>query len=187
MLQETQILENYSKFTNGCKKFIPNSEKLLAELGEDIQIAPASTALSLHCAYPGGLVEHILEIVKCANRINKTLDEPINQDSLMRVTLLAEIGKAKLYIMNTEEWSRTKQGKMYNFNEELASMKVGERSLYYALSYGCELTEDEAQAILNYEKEEDKSVRWHTNPIGKVLRTAIDFAIINEKKKEKNG
>lgn len=185
MLNEEQINKNYAKFVAGLNKYFGDeSIKLLDKLGNDILIAPASTLKSLHCAYPGGLVEHILEIVKCANRLNKALDKPVDETSLMKVALIAEIGKAKLYVINTNQWSIDNKGQMYNFNEELTSMRVGERSVYYALKYGINLTEDEVQAILNYEKEEDKAVKWHTNPIGKILRYAIDVAIINEKNRE---
>lgn len=184
MLNEEQINKNYARFSAGVTKYFSNPTTLLNELGDALMIAPASTLKSLHCAYPGGLIEHILEVVKCAAKINKALDNPVSEESLMRAALISEIGKANLYILNTNEWAITNKGQMYNFNEELVSMKVGERSAYYALKYGLDLTDDEYQAIINYEKEEDKSVKWHTSPIGKVLRYAIDIAIINEKNRE---
>ena len=181
MLNEEQINQNYARYTTGLAKYFKNSNTLLSELGEKLLIAPASSVKSLHCAYPGGLIEHILEVVKCASKINKALDNPVSEESLMRVALISEIGKAELYLINTDKWQIDNQGKVYIFNEKLASMKVGERSAYYALKCGLELSDTEYQAIINYEKEEDASVKWHTNPIGKVLRYAIDIAIINEK------
>lgn len=180
MLTQENIIENYERFVRGVTKCIPNGQILLEKYGQQLQVAPATTTNALFGSYPGGLIEHILEMVICAGKINKALRVPIDTDKLTKVVLLAEIGKANLYVFNTG-WSPSNQVKAYDFNPDLVSMTVGERSLYYALSCGCELTEDEAQAILNYEKDEEKSTKWHTQPIGKVLKFAFETAIINEK------
>ena len=40
------------------------TDELVKYLGEDLFTAPASTMKSLHNAFPGGLVEHILKTTK---------------------------------------------------------------------------------------------------------------------------
>jgi hypothetical protein len=71
---------------------------------------------------------------------------------------------------------------MYEFNDELTSMRVGERSAYYALKYGVELSEDEYQSIINYDKpEDDKQAKWHSSTLSTILKQANELAIIEEK------
>ena len=71
---------------------------------------------------------------------------------------------------------------MYDFNEELISMRVGERSIYYATKYGISLTEEEYQAILNYDKsEDDKQSKWYSSTLSTILKQANELAIIEEK------
>ena len=71
---------------------------------------------------------------------------------------------------------------MYEFKDDMVSMRVGERSAYYALSYGVTLTEEEFQSIVNYDKpDDDKQARWHSSTLGIILRQANDLAIIEEK------
>ena len=51
------------------------SKELLEYLGEDLLTAPASTMKSLHNAFPGGLIDHILKTTKYAIGINKLLPD----------------------------------------------------------------------------------------------------------------
>jgi hypothetical protein len=76
---------------------------------------------------------------------------------------------------------------MYEFNEELTSMTIGERSIFYIISNenGDMLTDIEYQAILNHDKSSsDKMSEWHTSPLGEVLKMAIKLAIMEEKSKK---
>ena len=150
--------------------------------------APASTMLSLHNAFPGGLVDHLLRVASYATKINETLPESLKQkkESLIRISLLHGIGKVGLYKPNKSDWHIKNQGKMYEFNEELTSMTVGERSIFYLIKYanGNMLNDIEYQAILNYDKPQtDKMSEWHTSQLGEILRTAIKLAIMEEKNK----
>ncbi len=148
--------------------------------------APASTMLSLHNAFPGGLVDHLLRVASYAVKINETLPEGLKQtkESVIRVSLLHGIGKVGLYTPCKSEWHIKNQGKMYEFNENLTSMTVGERSVYYMMSNenADMLNEFEYQAILNYDKDaSDKMSEWHTSPLGVILKMAIKLAIMEEK------
>jgi hypothetical protein len=73
---------------------------------------------------------------------------------------------------------------MYEFNEDLTSMTIGERSVYYIMSNGNGdmLNDLEYQAILNFDKDSsDKMSEWHTSPLGVILKMAIKLAIMEEK------
>jgi hypothetical protein len=73
---------------------------------------------------------------------------------------------------------------MYEFNDEISSMRVGERSIYYAMSHGVTLTEEEYSAILNFDKTDDKMAEYHNSTIGDLLKTAALFAVKHEKNKK---
>ena len=185
------MIELKEKINKNKETFLEKNElygilnkELLEYLGEDLLTAPASTMKSLHNAFPGGLIDHILKTTKYAIGINKLLPETMSADaqSIVKVCFLHQIGKTFLYKWCESEWHRNNQGKMYDFNEELTSMRVGERSVYYAMKYGITLTEEEYQAIVNYDKsEDDKQSKWYSSTLSTILKQANELAIIEEK------
>lgn len=188
MITQEQLQKNYIRYVNALEKYFPNkSTALIDYLGDDLLIAPASTNLNLHCAFPGGLIHHLLIVAKYAIKYNNTLDPVIKVDenSVMRVSLLCEIGKINLYVPNKDDWT-LKKGQGYNFNQTLVSMGVGERSLFYASQAGIKLTDAEYQAILNFGKINDNAAEWHTENLGEVLKVAVRTAIREEKVKKYN-
>ncbi len=185
------MVELKEKINKNNQTFIEKNElygiltkELLEYLGEDLLTAPASTMKSLHNAFPGGLIDHILKTTKYAIGINKLLPTgmDVEAQSIVKVCFLHQIGKTFLYKWCESEWHRNNQGKMYEFNEELTSMKIGERSVYYAMKYGVKLSEEEYQAIVNYDKpEDDKQSKWYGSTLATILKQANELAIIEEK------
>jgi hypothetical protein len=183
-LTKEKVGKNFQKFCATGEKYGFLTETLKEFLGVDILTAPASTMISLHNAFEGGLIDHTLTVTKYAVSINGILPDAlkVNQESLIKVCCLHQIGKAKLYIPETSEWHKENQGKMYKFNEELISMRIGERSAMYALSNGVSLTEEEYQAIVNFDKEDDdKMAKWHSTMLATILKQANELAIKEEK------
>lgn len=180
----TKIEKNKTRFIDSVKNngnFI--TDELYEFLGEDLWTSPASTTLQLHNCFPGGLVDHILKVTGYAIKINDTLPEKlrVNKTSLIKVSFLHQIGKIKLYLLNDTDWE-IKRGILYKFNEELPSMKISERSLYYCNQYGVKLSDLEFQAIMNFEKtDEDKQSRWYSDILSIILKQAIELAIYEEK------
>ena len=75
MLSKEQIETNKALFQQtlqGYDLFTPELEEFL---GEDLYTAPATTTTSMHGAFPGGLVNHLLSVTKHANTINKGMLE----------------------------------------------------------------------------------------------------------------
>ena len=179
-----RILKNKQTFLEKNELYGILNKELLDYLGEDLLTAPASTMTSLHNAFPGGLIDHVLKTTKYAIGINKLLPDSISVDaqSIVKVCFLHQIGKTFLYKWCESEWHRNNQGKMYDFNEELISMKIGERSVYYAMKYNVKLSEEEYQAIVNYDKpEDDKQSKWYGSTLSTILKQANELAIIEEK------
>ena len=182
-LKKEEIVSNMKKYIDTSKKFNFMTPELEDLLGADFIKAPASTMKKLHNAFEGGLVDHILRIMKHAYHINKGMvDEmQISMESLIKVVYLHQIGKTNLYLPETSKWHRDNLGRMYDFNEDLTSMRVGERSAFYILKCGINLTDDEYVAIINHDKSDDLQSEWHNSVIGDVLKVAIRLAIIEEK------
>ena len=184
MLDQKGINKNKKIFEMTNEKYHVYSNKLVKFLGESLFTAPASTLLSLHNSFEGGLMDHLIRVAKYAAMFNEILPENMRypKESILKVSFLCDIGKVFLYKPCESKWHRENQGKMYEFVEDNVSMKIGERSLFYALSNEVILTEEEAQAILTFDREDDdKMIRWHSTPLAKVLKTAVEFAIMEEK------
>jgi hypothetical protein len=184
MFSKQQILDNQAKVKEVSTKYNVFTDSLFNFLGDAYFQAPASTMLSLHNAFPGGLVDHSLKVCRNMIHINKLLPDTmkVNENSIVKVGLLAEIGKTFLYKPCESKWHRDNQGKMYEFNEDMESMRVGERSAYYAMKHGVELTDEEFQAIVNIDKPlDDKQAKWHSSTLAQLLRQATDISIAIEK------
>ena len=184
MLSKEQIEKNKSRLLETSEKYGVLSDSLLEFLGDDLFVAPASTSLDMYGAYPGGLLEHIFVASKYAVKVNSILPEKLQQDvsSILKCTILSQIGKVFLFVPNESEWHRNKLGKMYEFNEKLISMKVGERSAYYCSKYGVDLTEEEYQTILNSDKgDDDLQAKYHSTPLAQIVKQGFELAIFEQK------
>ena len=184
MSDKNSINKNKKIFEMTNEKYQVYTPKLVEFLGESLFTAPASTSTSLHNAYDGGLMDHLIRVAKKAAMFNESLLEEIkySKETILKISFLCEIGKVYQYKPCESEWHRKNQGKMYEFIEDNISMRVGERSLFYALYNGVILTEEESQAILNFDKKEsDDQSYWHSQPLTDILRSAVKFAIIEEK------
>lgn len=183
-LEQDKIVANTKKYFETTTKLGCMNDELMTFLGEEFIKAPASTLTSLHNSFEGGLIEHLLKVTSYAVRINDSLpkDEQVDKNVLIKVCLLHQIGKAKLYTPCESKWHRENQGKMYEFNENLVSMRIGERSAYYAISHGVTLTEEEFSGIINFDKVEDKMSVYHNSMIGDLLKMGSILAIKNEQK-----
>lgn len=188
-IEQTKIVANAKKYVDTGLKHGFMTDELINFLGEDFIKAPASDMVSYYYACEGGLIEYLLRVAFYAVRVNNALpdDEKVEIGSLLKVCLLHGIGKTKLYKPCESEWHRKNQGKMYEFNENLTSMRVGERSVYYALVNGVTLTEEETAAILFHDKTNDKMSDFHNSMVGDLLKMGITLAIKHYRKNLKNG
>lgn len=186
-LKQEQIIANAKKYFETATKLNFMTDELMSALGEEFIKAPASSRADYNNAFEGGLIDHLLNVAKYAVLINKSLpvEEQVEQASLVKVCLLSQIGKANLYTPCTSEWHRNHQGKMYEFNETLVSMRSSERSIYLALTYGVSLNQEEYIAILNFEKNDDKMSEYHNSMLGELLKMGSILAIKNEQKNNK--
>jgi len=189
MLTPDKVKKNATKFFETGDKYNCLTPQLLDVLGVDIVEAPASTRTDLNNAFEGGLIDHILRVTKYCVSLNGVLPKPqqVELESLIKVSMLHQLGKVNLYKKLDSAW-HNERGMMYEFNNDVTSMKVGERSAYLALSNGVKLTDIEYQAIVNFDKDDsDKQAKFHTSILGDILKAANMFAINEEKFNLNNG
>lgn len=185
-LTQAQIQKNKAIFLALNAKYQILPESLLAFLGEDFYHAPASTMTTMHNACEGGLLDHLLKTTEFAKKINDFLPPSLQQPALSvyRVCFVSGIGRTFMFVPNTNEWSR-KNGKIYEFSQTTAAMNAGERGALYALRNGMTLTDEEYQAVVHSDRfEEDSQVKWFGSPLTTILRHAIEFSIMEQKRRE---
>jgi HD superfamily phosphodiesterase len=187
-LSTNKIKANATKYFATAEKYDFMTQDLMDFLGLDIVKAPATTKLDSYNAYEGGLIAHLLNVAKYALKLNEIVPEhlQVEKGSLLKVALLHQIGKVRMFTPNKSQWHREHQGKMYEFNDDLIALTVGERSAKYALDNGIKLSDTEYQAIINYDKTDtDKQAKWHSEPLAIILRQAHDLAIMESKNEPK--
>jgi hypothetical protein len=184
MLTTQQLEANKQKFIDTNNKYEIFTPELLDFLGDGFYISPASPTLEMYGCFPGGLLNHLIKACKYAVQINDLLPETIkqNKESIIKCAFLSQIGKVFLFKPNPREWHRKNLGKMYEFTDDLVSLKTGERSVYYAINHGVKLKENEFQAIVNLDKDEtDKQAKYYSEALTNIVKQGIELAIIDEK------
>ena len=118
----------------------------------DFFTAPASTRY--HGAYPGGLLEHSLNVYDCLcdylarPRVRETYGLEFSEESVAIVALLHDLCKVNFYVesmRNVKENGQWKAVPYYTIDDQLP-YGHGEKSVYIASGY-MRLTRDEAFAI----------------------------------------
>jgi hypothetical protein len=185
MISLEKLEKNKKKFREVNNEYKIFSSELEMFLGENFYISPASPSTDLYGCYPGGLLDHLIKVCKYCLLLNDLLPEKIKKpkEKLIKISFLSQIGKVFLFKENPSEWHRLNQGKLYVYNDTGGiSMRIGERSVYYAVKYGVNLEEDEYQAILNTDKDnDDKMAKWYSSVISQILKQGFELALIEEK------
>jgi hypothetical protein len=186
MITAVRIEKNKELFLEKSREYNVFTKELEDFLGEDFFLAPASAYLNMYGCYPGGLVHHLLKVCKYSIQLNDLLPETMRQDktAIVKTVFLSQIGKTFMFVPNESEWHRTNQGKMYEYkdDESSVSMSIGERSAYYAMCCGVQLTETEYQAIIFANRgDSDKSGKWAYTPLAHILKLGFEMALLEEK------
>jgi len=132
--------------------------KMYTHFENRMSIMPASGFEHFHNAFPGGYVEHVLNVIECAqnlydlwNRMGSKCSG-YTREELIFSALNHDLGKVgdeniDMYIHNPSDWHRKNQGKIYNNNPELSFMSVPDRSLFLLQHFNVKYTLNESMAI----------------------------------------
>lgn len=132
--------------------------KMYEKYSERVCTSPASSTLSRHGCKPGGYIEHVNNIIKCAEKLYDTWTDcganttAFSKEELIFSVINHDLGKIgndteEYYIPNDSSWHVEKRGEIYKLNPSLTFMKVPDRSLYLLQLNGIEVSENEFLAI----------------------------------------
>ena len=187
MLTITQLENNKKKFLETNAKYNIFTKELLDFLGEDLYTSPSSSSSNMIGCYPGGLLHHIIKACRYAIKLNEILPDDMKEPvaSIVKVVFLCQIGKVFMFKLNDRP---NLNNKIYDFNDDIVRLHVGERSAYYALKYGVTLTETEFQCLVNIDKEsDDKMAKYFSSVLTQVVKNGFELAVMEEKNGKKQS
>ena len=158
MLQANKIEENWNNLIkliedsfSGERK--DNLLKMYNHLKDRMMFAPASSKEHFHNAFPGGYVDHVLNITRAVKSVYQTWKDHgahinFTEEEMIFATLHHDLGKVgddttDYYIPNESEWHRKNQGKIYTPNPKLQYMNVSDRSLWLLQKFDVKLNQTE--------------------------------------------
>lgn len=119
-------------------------EPIIGETLTDMMIhkgfcsAPASTRF--HGDYPGGLFEHSYNVTRCLLRYTERLGLKWTlEESPIKIGFLHDLCKTDIYVLD---------GEKYKIDNMSIVKGHGQKSVIYALRYGCKLNDEEIACIL---------------------------------------
>jgi hypothetical protein len=187
MLTIEQLEKNKAKFTETNQKYNIFTKELEEFLGDGFYTSPMSSSLNMIGCYPGGLLHHIIKACRYTLKINEILPDDLKQSvaSIVKVAFLCQIGKVFMFKLNDRP---VQNGKMYDFNDDIVRLHIGERSAYYAIKCGVQLDETEYQAILNIDKEsDDKMAKYFSSILSQIIKNGFELAVMEEKNGKKEA
>jgi len=195
MLTAEQIQSNWDEFCENIETYIssPRREKLLEfyEKYEDrIMMMPAAHKKEYHNAFPGGYVEHVNRVVRCAiKQQGLWADEgadmsTFTEEELVFSAINHDLGKMgdeenESYIPQTDKWRREKLGEDYMFNKAVPFASVPDRGLFLLQSHGIRYSFNEMVAIQTHDglyDEGNKKYLFSFQPEQKP-RTSLPFIL----------
>ena len=197
-LSADQIKTNWDKLISTIKDtFEEGSErrekllKMYHYFEERMMFAPGSGKIHYHNAFPGGYVDHILNVIRTCLRIHQVYkDMGMKMDYTEKEVIfcamhhdLGKIGdlKNEYYIPNESEWHRKNQGKIYNHNDKLHYMNVTDRTFWLLQHFGVTISEHEFLGIkLADGLYEEGNERYYKTYIeGNELKSNLPYLIHN--------
>lgn len=128
--------------------------------------APASSREEFHNCFPGGLLDHSLNVTRNLKRLADTLcPHKYTDDVLAFVGLFHDFGKIgdgsfEYYIPNESDWHR-KKGMLYETNKDCVQMPTSERGLFVLQNHGVLLTSEEYLAIRLNDGQYDETNKFY--------------------------
>lgn len=176
--QKMNVLRMKKTIFDGLlKKYEIGDERLIKWLETtDFYFAPANPSTNMAGCEPGGLVQHLINVGTYMLKQNEMLPEALKipKKDIVTVALLHDFGKINLFKINTNDYFR-KQGKLYEYNNDITPMQIGERTLYY-LQNLVTFNANEFQTILFFGKNDDKQAEYFGNIMVSMLRNAIKMS-----------
>jgi len=164
MLQAEQIKENWEMYRALIGATFPTRKDALNRMYDDFEdriiMMPASSIAHFHNAFAGGYVDHILRVMDCAKSLYiawKAMGSDMSgytMEELMFAAMHHDLGKIgfpgegnEVYQVETSDWHRKNQNKMYKHNENIPFSMVPDLSIWLLQEYDVKMSWNEYQAI----------------------------------------
>jgi len=166
-LTAEQIQDNWNELLSYIEEYIsePRKDKLLEfyeQYADRLMLMPAAHKKEYHNAFPGGYVEHVLRVIRCALKQAKLWEsegcdmDTFTTEELVFSALNHDLGKMgdeneESYIPQTDNWRKEKLGEDYMFNTKVPFSSVPDRGLFMLQSHGIQYTFNEMIAIQTHD------------------------------------
>ena len=156
---ETLIGYIHSHITGDRKENLLN---FYTKYQDRLMLMPAAHKKEYHNAFPGGYIEHVNRVIRCAIKQYKLWKDEgadvttFTKEELIFSALNHDLGKMgdeehESYIPQTDKWRREKLGEDYMFNNKLPFASVPDRGLFLLQSHGITYTFNEMVAIQTHD------------------------------------
>ena len=194
-LSAEEIQNNWNNFLNNIKMYITGDRKdqlikFYKKYEDRLMMMPASHKKEYHNAFPGGYIDHVNRVVRCAlKQSNLWGDEgcdmtTFTEEELVFSAINHDLGKMgddthESYLPQTDKWRKDKLGEDYMHNKEIAFAAVPDRGLFLLQQHDVKYTFNEMVAIQThdglYDSANDKYLKGYmpeTKP-----RTSLPFIL----------
>ena len=164
MLEAEKIKSNWERYLEIVNTSFPTRKDALNRMYDDLEdrmvFMPASSMEHFHNAFAGGYVDHILRVMECAEALHFTWSSQgadmsgYTREELLFAAMHHDLGKAgfpgegnEVYQIETSDWHRKNQGKLYKTNANIPFAMVPDLSIWLLQEYGVKVSWNEYQAI----------------------------------------
>jgi hypothetical protein len=195
VLTAEQIQANWDTLLNYIETYIEGERKqqlldFYKQYEDRIILMPAAHKKEYHNAFPGGYVEHVNRVIRCALKQYSLWESEgadmntFTVEELVFSALNHDLGKMgseteDSYIPQTDQWRKDKLGEDYMFNNKVHFASVPDRGLYLLQAHGVRYSFNEMVAIQTHDglyDEANKKYLMGFAPEQK-LRTSLPFII----------
>ena len=168
-LPERNIEELWSIYNNLLKHVKDdNIQSLIDSQGQRILECTYSQKISDPFCGIGGLVEYSIKLAKTAKTLVQTLNYNITAGSIIKCSLLSEIGRIgsieqdRLKISDSD-WHKEKLGQYYNWNEDCDKYSINHMTLFYMNLHNIKFTWGEYQSLILLNPGSSKDLDFYGN------------------------
>ena len=155
LLEQFKKLDKYAKDYFSADRY-EKVKKIFEFFSERILTAPASRKVYYHNCYPGGWLDHTLNVIEATMVVTKAFKAiggkvDFTSEEAVFSAMFHDLGKLgdlehSDYIEQTSDWHR-ERGELYIENPKLPQMPHADRSLYLLQHFGIEMTQKEWKTI----------------------------------------
>jgi hypothetical protein len=164
MIEAEKIKSNWERYRGLVNTSFPTRKDALNKMYDALEdrmvFMPASSMEHFHNAFAGGYVDHVLRVMDCAVSLHNTWTTMgadmtgYSQEEMLFAAMHHDLGKAgfpgdgnEVYQIETSDWHRKNQGKLYKTNSNIPFTMVPDLSIWLLQEYNVKMSWTEYQSI----------------------------------------